>query len=444
MSAHPYLPHTEADIARMLAACGATALDDLYCDVPAELRLKAPYNLPAPLPEAELDRYFSEIARMNRELVCFAGAGFYHHWTPSVIPAITSRSEFLTAYTPYQPEISQGTLQYIFEYQSMMCALTGMDVSNASMYDGATATAEAMVMAVNSARKRRRILVSETLSPAVCEVLATYAAGPGIIIEMIPEENGVTSLVSLDRQLQAGDVAGVIVASHNKYGIIEDFEGFADKCHGHKALFIINSYAADLGVLRSPAEWGADIACGEAQSLGMPLNYGGPYLGYLCCRQALMRKLPGRIVGATVDSEGRRCFVLTLQAREQHIRRQKATSNICSNQGIMTLHSAIYLSLLGAKGLEKVNRIGFEAAHALADGLCASGKMQLLFPDRPFLNEFAVKLTDPLTADQLIEGCLKKGILAGVKLTDDTMLIAATEMCSPIDVNNFIETVKSL
>lgn len=444
MSAHPYLPHTEADIARMLAACGATALDDLYCDVPAELRLKAPYNLPAPLPEAELDRYFSEIARMNRELVCFAGAGFYHHWTPSVIPAITSRSEFLTAYTPYQPEISQGTLQYIFEYQSMMCALTGMDVSNASMYDGATATAEAMVMAVNSARKRRRILVSETLSPAVCEVLATYAAGPGIIIEMIPEENGVTSLVSLDRQLQAGDVAGVIVASHNKYGIIEDFEGFADKCHGHKALFIINSYAADLGVLRSPAEWGADIACGEAQSLGMPLNYGGPYLGYLCCRQALMRKLPGRIVGATVDSEGRRCFVLTLQAREQHIRRQKATSNICSNQGIMTLHAAIYLSLLGAKGLEKVNRIGFEAAHALADGLCASGKMQLLFPDRPFLNEFAVKLTDPLTADQLIEGCLKKGILAGVKLTDDTMLIAATEMCSPADVNNFIETVKSL
>lgn len=444
MSAHPYLPHTEADIARMLAACGATALDDLYCDVPAELRLKAPYNLPAPLPEAELDRYFSEIARMNRELVCFAGAGFYHHWTPSVIPAITSRSEFLTAYTPYQPEISQGTLQYIFEYQSMMCALTGMDVSNASMYDGATATAEAMVMAVNSARKRRRILVSETLSPAVCEVLATYAAGPGIIIEMIPEENGVTSLVSLDRQLQAGDVAGVIVASHNKYGIIEDFEGFADKCHGHKALFIINSYAADLGVLRSPAEWGADIACGEAQSLGMPLNYGGPYLGYLCCRQALMRKLPGRIVGATVDSEGRRCFVLTLQAREQHIRRQKATSNICSNQGIMTLHAAIYLSLLGAKGLEKVNRIGFEAAHALAEGLCASGKMQLLFPDRPFLNEFAVKLTDPLTADQLIEGCLKKGILAGVKLTDDTMLIAATEMCSPADVNNFIETVKSL
>lgn len=444
MSAHPYLPHTEADIARMLAACGATALDDLYCDVPAELRLKAPYNLPAPLPEAELDRYFSEIARMNRELVCFAGAGFYHHWTPSVIPAITSRSEFLTAYTPYQPEISQGTLQYIFEYQSMMCALTGMDVSNASMYDGATATAEAMVMAVNSARKRRRILVSETLSPAVCEVLATYAAGPGIIIEMIPEENGVTSLVSLDRQLQAGDVAGVIVASHNKYGIIEDFEGFADKCHGHKALFIINSYAADLGVLRSPAEWGADIACGEAQSLGMPLNYGGPYFGYLCCRQALMRKLPGRIVGATVDSEGRRCFVLTLQAREQHIRRQKATSNICSNQGIMTLHAAIYLSLLGAKGLEKVNRIGFEAAHALAEGLCASGKMQLLFPDRPFLNEFAVKLTDPLTADQLIEGCLKKGILAGVKLTDDTMLIAATEMCSPADVNNFIETVKSL
>ncbi|MDE6436663.1 MAG: aminomethyl-transferring glycine dehydrogenase subunit GcvPA [Muribaculaceae bacterium] len=444
MATHPYLPHTEADLARMLAACGAAGLDDLYSDVPAELRLKEPYRLPAPMSEAELDRYFASLARMNRELVCFAGAGFYHHWTPAVIPAITARSEFLTAYTPYQPEISQGTLQYIFEYQSMMCALTGMDVSNASMYDGATATAEAMVMAVNSARKRRRVLVSETLSPAVAEVLATYAVGLGITIEMIPEDGGVTSRTSLAEQIKASDVAGVIVASHNKYGIIEDFEGYADLCHDNKALLIIHSYAADLGVLRSPAEWGADIACGEAQSLGMPLNYGGPYLGFLCCRQALMRKLPGRIVGATTDSEGRRCFVLTLQAREQHIRRQKATSNICSNQGIMTLHAAIYLSLLGAKGLEKVNRTGFEAAHALATGLCATGRMQLLFADKPFLNEFAVKLTDPLTADAVIEACLAKGILAGVKLTDDTLLIAATEMCSPADVNAYIETVKSL
>ena len=367
---HPYLPHTEADIAAMLHSCGAESLDDLYADVPPSLRLKEPYRLPDAMSEPELERFFACIAHQNHERIIFAGGGFYHHYTPAAVTAMTSRSEFLTAYTPYQPEISQGTLQYIFEYQSMMCSLTGLDVSNASMYDGASATAEAMIMAVAASRRKRRVLISATVAEAVAQVAATYAFGAGIALEVIPEHAGSTDRESLAQMLGAGDVAGVIVASPNRFGIIEDYSGLADMCHAAKSLLIMNCHASTLGVLRSPAEWGADIACGEAQSLGMPLNYGGPYLGYLCCTKSLMRKMPGRIVGATVDSEGRRAFVLTLQAREQHIRRQKATSNICSNQGIMTLHAAAYLSLMGAEGLRRVNELSYRAAHTLAERLC--------------------------------------------------------------------------
>ncbi len=445
MAAHRYFPHTDADIERMLERCGIGDIDDLYADVDPSLRLKKPYDLPPQKSEPELERYFASLAALNKPLVCFAGAGFYHHYTPAVIPSIMSRSEFLTAYTPYQPEISQGTLQYIFEYQSMMADLTGLDVSNASMYDGATASAEAMVMAVNAARKKRRVLVSATVAPAVQQVLATYAAGAAITIEIIPEDNGVTDRTAFEEMLGAGDVAGVMLAQPNYYGIVEDIDGWADKCHSHKALLIMNCHASTLGVLRTPGEWGADIACGEAQSLGMPLNYGGPYLGYLCCRESLMRKLPGRIVGATTDQNGKRSFVLTLQAREQHIRRQKATSNICSNQGIMTLHAAMYLSLMGPEGLQHVNRLSADAAHSLADKLEASGMMKLRFPDKPILNEFAMDICDgTVDADTVIKACADKGILAGVKLTDSSLLIAATEMCSPEDIDNYVSVIKSL
>lgn len=441
MTPHRYLPHTPADIESMLERCGAQSLDDLYSDVPAQLRLSKPYDLPKAMSEPELGRYFDAIAAANRPLRCFAGAGCYHHYTPAAIPAIMSRSEFATAYTPYQPEISQGTLQYIFEYQSMMCRLTGMDVCNASMYDGATATAEAMVMAVASARKKNRVLISAAVDPKVAQVCRTYADGAGIILEVIPQHDGVTDKEELGKMLGAGDVAGVVAMSPNYFGIMEDFDGVADMCHNVKALFIINSHASTLGALKTPAEWGADIACGEAQSLGMPMNYGGPGLGYLCCRQAQMRKMPGRIVGQTTDAAGRRSFVLTLQAREQHIRRQKATSNICSNQGIMTLHAAMYLSLMGAEGLAKVNAISANAAHALAEKLCATGKVRLKYPDRPFLNEFVLELIDPLTADAFLAALEQKGILGGVKLTDNEVLVAATEMCSPEDINEYVNQV---
>ncbi len=445
MGHHRYFPHTDADIARMLGRCGVDSLDALYADVDSALRLKKPYDIPGPMSEPALDRYFDSFAAQNKKLTCFAGAGFYHHYTPALIPALMSRSEFLTAYTPYQPEISQGTLQYIFEYQSMMADLTGLDVSNASMYDGATASAEAMVMAVNSVRKKRRVLVSATVAPAVQQVMRTYAEAAGITLEVIPEDNGVTDSTAFTEMLGAGDVAAVMVAQPNYYGIVENIDDWADKCHQHKALLIMNCHASTLGILKSPGEWGADIACGEAQSLGMPLNYGGPYLGYLCCREAFMRKLPGRVVGATTDREGRRSFVLTLQAREQHIRRQKATSNICSNQGIMTLHAAIYMALMGAEGLEKVNRLSAAAAHSLAEKLESTGKMKLKYPGTTWLNEFAMEITaEGITADRIIEECASHSILAGVKLTDDSILIAATEMCTPEDIDRYVSIINEM
>ena len=444
MSDHRYLPHTPQDVDDMLTVCGADSLDDLYNDVPEELRLRRPYNLPQEMCEKQLRDYFERLGDMNRRMVCFAGAGYYDHYTPAAVDSILSRSEFLTAYTPYQPEISQGTLQYIFEYQSMMCALTGMEISNASMYDGATATAEAMIMAVNSTRKKRRVLISATVNPAVAQVVSTYARYHGITLEVIPEHEGVTDRMSFESMIDAGDIAGVIVAYPNYYGIVESYDGWADTCHAAKALLIMNCQASTLGVLRTPASLGADIVCGDAQSLGMPLNYGGPYLGYMCTTKALMRKLPGRIVGATTDSRGQRVFVLTLQAREQHIRREKATSNICSNQGIMTLHAAAYLSLMGSEGLAEVNRLGSEAMHSLAEKLCATGRMSLLYPGRTFLNETAFKINRPLDADRIIDSLADHGILAGIKLDDDAILVAATEMCSPADIDRYVSLVNNL
>ena len=347
-------------------------------------------------------------------MTCFAGGGFYHHYTPAVIPALLSRSEFYTAYTPYQPEISQGTLQYIFEYQSMMCQLTGMDVSNASMYDGSTATAEAMIMAVNASKRKRRVLISATVAPAVAQVCSTYASSLGITLEVIPEHDGITSKDELEQMLGAGDVAAVIIASPNYFGIVEDYSGYAELCHGHKSLLIMNCHASALGVLRSPGEWGADIACGDAQSLGMPMNFGGPYLGYICTVKSLIRKMPGRIVGATTDEAGKRVFVLTLQAREQHIRREKATSNICSNQGLMALHTAVYLSLMGAEGLRRVNELGADGLRRLTEGLESTGVMTLCYPGQPVLNEALFKVADGYSPQMILDACKAKGILAGV------------------------------
>lgn len=428
----------------MLERCGLDDMRGLYSDVPEELLLKAPYNLPAQKSEKEVRDYFDSLARKNRETgVCFAGGGFYDHYVPAAAMSLIGRSEFLTAYTPYQPEISQGTLQYIFEYQTMMCRLTGMQVSNASMYDGATATAEAMMMAVAASKKRRRVLVSATLNEAVRAVVDTYARYHGVTVETVPEENGIMSKARLGEMLEANaDVAGVIVAQPNRYGIIEDFTGVADVVHARKALLIMNCVVSDLAVLRTPGEWGADIACGDAQSLGIPLSFGGPYLGYLCATKALMRKMPGRIVGATTDSEGRRSFVLTLQAREQHIRRDKATSNICSNQGLMALYVSIYMSLLGASGLREIAYRGHQCAVYLLQQMTAAGGCRLKYPGQPFLNEFLLEMD--CDVDAFIARALDAGILAGIRTGENGLLMAATEMQTREDVDRLVEIYKSL
>lgn len=444
MIQHPYLPHTEADIKAMLDRCGATSTSDLYADVPDALRMKQPYNLPEAMSETELRDFFRRINSDNRRLTCFVGAGVYHHATPAAVDELLRRSEFLTAYTPYQPEVSQGTLQYIFEYQSVMCSLTGLDVSNASLYDGATATAEAMLMCVAASRRKNRVLISATMNPIVAKVCATYARWHGIILDTIPEQNGVTCLERLREMLVAGNVAGVVLPQPNYYGIVEDFSGIADEIHAAKALMVMNCVASTLAVLRSPAEWGADVAVGDAQSLGMHMNYGGPYLGYMCTTRALMRKMPGRIVGATTDAKGQRVFVLTLQAREQHIRRDKATSNICSNQGLMALHVAAYTALLGPTGLREINEVGCAKAHTLAEKLARTGIVSLAYPGQPFLNEFLLRVADGHTAREIIDKAAAEGILAGVEVTPDLLLTACTEMQSNDEIDRFVSILNSM
>ncbi len=387
--AFAYFPHTPDDIRQMLQRSGVSSIEELYSDVPEKFRFKGEYDLPDAMSEEEVRRYFTHLDSLNTRLTVFCGAGAYDHYSPAAVKYIISRSEFLTAYTPYQAEISQGTLRYIFEFQSMVCELTGMDCANASMYDGPTSAAEAMLMSVASVRKRRKVLISSSLLPNVIDVVRTYTGYHGVQTDTIEISDGVTSLEDLKRKLSGNDVAGVLVPGINRYGIIEDLEGFADAVHSAGALMAVYSDPSSLAVLKTPGEWGADIACGDGQTLGIPLCFGGPYVGFLACRKDLMRKLPGRIVGATEDLDGKRSFVLTLQAREQHIRREKATSNICSNQSLMALYVTVYLSLMGPEGLKKVNDLSYGGAHYLHRKLLETGKFSVVF-DKPFLKEFVL------------------------------------------------------
>ena len=432
-----YFPHTETDLQQMLASVGVDSLDALYADIPEAIRFRGDYQLPSEMSELEVRQLFEQLGSQNQQLMCFAGAGVYDHYTPAVIPNLLSRSEFLTSYTPYQAEISQGTLHYIFEFQSMMTELTGMDISNASMYDGTTATAEAVMMAVAAGKKQNKVLVSETLDPKTLAVVKTYAHFQGIDIEMIPAKDGVTDFSILNSQIsnQTG-VAGVLVQQPNRFGIVEDYTGFADAIHAQKGLFIMNSVIADLAVLKTPAEWGADIAVGDAQSLGIPMQFGGPYVGYMCCTEKLIRKMPGRIVGKTVDNRGQRAFVLTLQAREQHIRRQKATSNICSNQSLMALFVTIYCSLMGKQGLKEAAQLGYAGAHYLCDELLKTGRFTLVY-DQPFFNEFVVRYDGDV--DALQRRFLDHGIFGGIKVADDQLMLAVTEKRTKEEIDQLIK-----
>lgn len=435
---YKYFPHTEDDLQAMLQKVGVASMDDLYAEVPAGIRFQGDYQLPSEMSELEVRQLFEKLGTQNQTLTCFAGAGVYDHYTPAVIPQLLQRSEFLTSYTPYQAEISQGTLHYIFEYQSMMTELTGMDISNASMYDGTTAAAEAVMMAVASGKKQNKVLVSETLDPKTLEVIKTYAHFHGIQLEMIAAENGVTSKADMEAKLAEGGVAGVLVQQPNYYGIVEDYSGFADCCHQQKALFMMDSVIADLAVLKTPGEWGADIAVGDGQSLGIPMQWGGPYVGYLCCTEKLIRKMPGRIVGKTVDSRGQRAFVLTLQAREQHIRRQKATSNICSNQSLMALFVTMYCSLMGKQGLKEAAELSYAGAHYLCDELLKTGHFQLVY-QQPFFNEFVVRYDGDV--DSLQRRWLQHGFFGGVKIADDQIMLAVTEKRTKEEIRQLVETI---
>ncbi len=430
-----YFPHTEDDLKEMMERVGVKNFDELYAQIPENIRFKGDYQIDSTSTEEGVRHVFDMLGAQNKQLTCFAGYGVYDHTTPSVIPSLLQRSEFLTSYTPYQAEISQGTLHYIFEFQSMMAELTGMDISNASMYDGTTAAAEAMMMAVAAGKKVNKVLVSGGMNPRTREVLDTYALHHGIELDTIAMNDGVTDLNDLKTKLAQGGVAGVMVQQPNVYGIVEDFTGFADACHEQKALFIMDSVIADLAVLKTPGEWGADIAVGDGQSLGIPMQFGGPYVGYMCCTEKLIRKMPGRIVGMTKDNRDQRAFVLTLQAREQHIRRQKATSNICSNQSLMALWVTVYLSLMGKQGVKEAAQLSYAGAHYLCDELLKTERFHLAY-NKLFFNEFYVKYDGDV--DALYQRFIDAGFLGGVKL-DGGLLFAVTEKRNKVEIDELVK-----
>lgn len=414
-----YIPSTEENRQQMLEAIGLKSIEDLFQDIPEEIRLKRGLKLNQAQSELELGRQMKILTEKNKgteDLTCFLGAGAYDRYIPSVIKHITSRSEFYTAYTPYQPEISQGTLQVIFEFQTMIANLTGMDVANASMYDGASACAEAALMAVENT-KRRQIVVSKTVHPEVRKVLSTYVRFNNVELLEIEMKDGVTDIDMLGTLL-SDKTAGVVLQNPNFLGIVEDLAPIEQLIHEKRALMIVNvSDPLALAIIKSPGELKADIVVGEGQSFGINLNFGGPYLGFMATTNKLLRKLPGRIVGETTDIEGRRAFVLTLQAREQHIRREKATSNICSNQALNALAATVYLSVMGKRGLVEAAEQSLKKAHYALAELKKAGIKPMF--EKPFFNEFAITLNKD--ARVVNEKLLEHGILGGYVLDNQSL-----------------------
>ena len=432
---HKYLPHTKKDIKEMLEVIQASSIDELFHQIPKSLRLKKPYQIPDQMSEYMLEKHMQKLANENQQLLIFRGAGSYDNYVPSVVKSLTARQEFLTSYTPYQPEVSQGTLHYIFEYQSMICELTGMDVSNASMYDGATATAEAMFMAY-AQTKKNKILVSETLNPKVIEVILTYAKYRSITVDLVPEKDGVTDLDYVKEHIE--NTMGLIISTPNYYGIIEDYHGLANLIHDHNGLLIHHQEGQSLAIFNNAYDIDADIACGELQALGIPMSFGGAYLGYLATKKKYMRKMPGRICGKTVDVDGKEAFVLTLQAREQHIRRAKANSNICSNQSLLALSVTIYLSLLGKQGFKQDAYETMKKAHYFQNELLKTKLFEKVY-DQPFFNEFVLK---PLFNISNFESFLEKnGILGPLLLKNQNYLFAISNKRSIEDIDLFIKKV---
>lgn len=429
-----YFPHTKEDIDAMLKVIGVKTLDDLFQVIPKEIKDKAEYDLKDGLSEYELIKNLTEIANKNKSLQIFRGAGAYDHYMPSIIPYLTQRSEFLTSYTPYQPEISQGTLQYIFEFQSYICELTGLDVANASLYDDATAAAEAMLLATNHTRNSK-VLISSTVHPSIIATVESYAYNKGFEIILIPKFDYETSINFIKRYK---DIACVIVQNPNFYGVIEDYSLFSQIIHENGGLFIMINDPQTLAILKTPKEYDVDIAVGSGQSLGIPLSFGGPYVGYMAVKEKFLRKIPGRICGITKDVDGKRAFVLTLQAREQHIRREKANSNICSNQSLMALWVTIYISLMGKDGLVKVNEASYTNAHYLESKLLETKYFKKVH-DKPYLKEFILKTN--LDIKTIEKKLINKGYLIGLPIDDDKIMFAVTEKYSKEDIDKFVEVL---
>jgi glycine dehydrogenase subunit 1 len=437
-----FIPHSEADRREMLARIGVSDIRELYGDVPSELILDRDLDIPEALSEWEAVRELSRLADENRSLVCFAGAGQYDHYVPAAVDHIIRRSEFYTAYTPYQPEVSQGTLQVIYEFQTMICELTGMDVANASMYDGPSAAAEAAVMS-RAVTRRGRALAARTVHPHYRKVADTYLHGLGSGLELVPP--GMDGLVDLDALGAAldEDVACFVVQYPNFFGCIEELESIAEAVHAVGALLVVVADPVTLALLRSPGELGADIVVAEGQPFGNAPSFGGPVVGLFAVRQKLVRKMPGRIVGATVDVEDRRGYVLTLQTREQQIRREKATSNICTNQGLNALAATVHLSLLGREGLREVAESSVQNAHYAWRKLQDVEGVTPLFPDTPFAREFAVATEE--NSRSILERGFEAGILAGVSLSrfesleaPDGLLLAFTEKRSRDEIDQLV------
>lgn len=417
-----YIPDTAEDRAAMLAALGTDTMETLLAPIPRNLRLRGGLDLPEGRSEPEVRRTLTDLAGQNAVFeAVFRGAGAYRHEIPAVVGALSSREEFVTAYTPYQAEISQGVLQAIFEYQTLVCELTGMDAANASLYDGATAALEAVRMCAG--RGRARAVVSAGVHPHTRQVLATGCAAAGIALTEAPLADGVTDRTALTALLD-GSAACVVIQSPNFYGCVEDLSGLAEAAHAAGALAVASVNPIALGVLVSPGEAGCDIAVGEGQALGGTLSFGGPYLGLMACRQPLLRRMPGRIVGQTADGAGRRGFVLTLQAREQHIRREKAGSNICSNEALNALTAAVYLSALGPRGLRETAEQCLQKAHYLAEGLTKLPGVRLRY-GAPFFHEFVTSHPRPVAP--LLKALAREGILGGLPLDDRSVLWCVTE-----------------
>ncbi len=446
---HKYIPATDAEREEMLKTIGSGSVDELFSDIPAQVRLKRPLRLPPALSDPELMAQVRALADANAHCdraVCFLGAGAYDHYVPSVVWHLAGRGEFLTAYTPYQAELMQGELQAGYEYQSMLCELTGMDVANASMYDGASATAEAAVMAKDLTR-RSDVLVSAAVHPEYRQVIRTYTAPLGLRVQEIPHRAGLTDLGAVARALSERSAA-VIIQHPNVFGCLEDGAAAADLAHRAGALLVCAvAEPLSLGILKPPGAWGADIVAGEGQPLGNHLNFGGPYLGMLATRQEFVRRIPGRLVGATVDTDGRRGFVLTLQTREQHIRREKASSNICTNEALLALAAAVYMAALGKQGFRKVSELNVRKAAYAREAITALPGFRLAF-DAPTFNEFVVRT--PLPPDEINRRLLAQGVLGGVPLgrwypeLADGWLVCVTEQRTRAEIDRLVSLLEGL